>query len=50
MCIAIVPCKDKAHVRVGSAGACWTPLDCVDLLTVGLQVVNTCVLLHRPNL
>ena len=46
----VVPGEYERCVGVGGAGPGGAPLDGVDLLTVGLQVVNTRVLLHTPDL
>lgn len=36
----------KVHVGIVRPRPGWTPLDCVNLFVVSLQVVNTSVLLH----
>lgn len=38
------------RIRVVGSGACWTPLDSVDLFTVSLKVMDAWLLLHTPNL
>ena len=45
-----LPCQYKIHVWVGSAWAGWAPLNGVDLFAVCLKVMDTCVLLHGPDL
>ena len=44
------PGQDEVHVGVVGAGPGGGPLDGVDLLAVGLQVVDARVLLHGPDL
>ena len=42
--------EDQVHVGVGSARPSGAPLDGVDLLLVGLEVVQAGVLVHAPDL
>lgn len=44
------PGKHYVGVGVACAGARRAPLDSVDLFTVGLEVMDTGLLLHAPNL
>lgn len=46
----VEPGQHEVCTGVVGPGACWTPLDGVDFFTVGLQVVDTRVLLHTPDL
>lgn len=46
----ISPGQHETGAGVVGARPCGTPLDGVDLFTVRLQVVDTCVLLHTPDL
>ena len=45
-----LPGEHQVGVGIVGSGARGAPLDGVDLLTVGLQVVDTRVLLHAPDL
>ena len=42
--------QHQVHVGVGGAWACGTPLDSVNLLLVGLEVVQALVPVHAPDL
>lgn len=44
------PGQHDVGVGAARAGACGAPFDGVDLLAVSLEVVNTGVLLHTPDL
>ena len=44
------PGKHDVGVGVARAGACGAPLDSVDLFTMSLEIVDTGLLLHTPNL
>lgn len=44
------PGEHDVGVWVARAGACGAPLDSVDLFAMGLEVVDTGLLLHTPNL
>lgn len=44
------PGKHDVGVGVVCAWPCGTPLDGVDLFAVGLEVVNTGLVLHTPDL
>ena len=46
----VLPGQYEGRVGVVGAGAGGAPLDGVDLLAVGLQVVHALVLLHAPDL
>ena len=45
-----IPGKYEGCIRVISARACGAPLDCVDFLVMSLEIVDTVVLLHAPDL
>lgn len=45
-----VPGQHEVGIGVVGSRASWAPFDGVDLLTVGLQVMNTSVLFHAPKL
>ena len=45
-----IPGQYEGCIGVVSARACGAPLDGVDLLVVGLQIVDTVVLFHAPDL
>lgn len=44
------PGQHEVGTRVVGAWACWAPLDGVDFFAVGLEVMDTWVLLHTPDL
>ena len=44
------PGQHEVGAGVVGPGARWAPLDGVDLLAVGLEVMNAHVLLHAPDL
>lgn len=44
------PGEHDVGVGVARAGACGAPLDSVDLFAMSLEVVDTGILLHTPNL
>ena len=46
----VLPGQHEVGAGVVGPRPCGAPLDGVDLLTVGLQVVDTRVLLHAPDL
>lgn len=46
----VLPGQHQVGIGVVGPGPRGAPLDGVDLLTVGLQVVDTRVLLHTPDL
>lgn len=43
-------CQYQIHVGVLCARPSWRPLDCVDFLRMRLQIMDTIVLFHWPNL
>lgn len=45
-----VPGEDEVHVGIGRPRSCGTPFDGVDFLVVRLEIMDTGVLLHRPDL
>lgn len=49
-CFVVSPGQHEVGARVVGAWACWAPLDGVDFFTVGLEVMDTRVLLHTPDL
>lgn len=48
--VNLLPGEHDVGVGVTCAGACGAPLDSVDFFTVSLEVVDTRLLLHTPNL
>lgn len=44
------PSQDEVHVGVVGARPCRRPLDSVDLFAMCLEVMDTCVLSHWPDL
>lgn len=44
------PSEHDVGVGVARARASWAPFDSVDLFTMSLEVVDTGLLLHTPNL
>ena len=42
--------QDEVHVRIVGAWACGTPFDGVNLFLMSLQIVDTRLSVHCPNL
>lgn len=48
--LVLSPGQHEVGAGVVGPGACGAPLDGVDFFTVGLEVVDTWILLHTPDL